>query len=694
MVLLKIALRNILATRVRTLIIGLLVVFGTTLVVLGGSLLSTLELSMARSIIRSVAGHLQIYSSKAKDKLEMFSPPTSTPNLGRIDDFPKVRALIEELDVVDAVVPMGNDFAMVFSGNILDIKLAELRQALSAGEAGRVETLKEHIHQIVLFLDQNMANLNGLISDSGEMYDITRSLSDLKEGQLESFWTSFDEDAEEHIVFLENKIAKLAMDEKMLFLRYIGTDTEAFAKHFDLFEIVKGEKIPDGKRGFLIPEFLYEHHIKHQVARRLDWIKEQRTAGRRIADDVALQRRIDENKRQYKDVIFQLDNPGTRAMGAALRSLLGTEEQDPIKLLTAFLDMDDGNFDERYDLFYREIAPRIILYQVKVGDLLTIRAFTRSGYSTSVNVKVYGTYRFKGMEKSALSGVYCLMDLMTFRDLYGYMTEDKKAELEELKKESGAAIVDRGRAEDALFGEDAGAGIVNEGKESGFDEFSGIDMKAGGKRFTDELLERAYSKEELEHGIVTNASVVLKEGQDVAAAKAAVEATIADHGLDLQVIDWREASGLVGQFISVVWIVLVTAILIIFLVALVIINNSMVMATLDRTREIGTMRAIGAQRNYVLKMFLIESSVLGIGFGLLGVSLGTGIVLLLGHYGIPAWTDELYFLFAGARLYPILLPAHVGVAFIVVLAVSVASTLYPARLAARIQPVRAMGKED
>ena len=39
-----------------------------------------------------------------------------------------------------------------------------------------------------------------------------------------------------------------------------------------------------------------------------------------------------------------------------------------------------------------------------MGDTLTITAFTRSGYVQSVNVKVYGTFQFRGLEKSALAG--------------------------------------------------------------------------------------------------------------------------------------------------------------------------------------------------------------------------------------------------------------------------------------------------
>ena len=46
------------------------------------------------------------------------------------------------------------------------------------------------------------------------------------------------------------------------------------------------------------------------------------------------------------------------------------------------------------------------------------------------------------------------------------------------------------------------------------------------------------------------------------------------------------------------------------------------MATLQRVREIGTMRAIGAQRRFVLTMLLVEIAAVGVVFGLAGAVLG------------------------------------------------------------------------
>jgi ABC-type antimicrobial peptide transport system permease subunit len=140
--------------------------------------------------------------------------------------------------------------------------------------------------------------------------------------------------------------------------------------------------------------------------------------------------------------------------------------------------------------------------------------------------------------------------------------------------------------------------------------------------------------------------------------------------------------------------VLYVAILIIFMIALVIINNALVMATLERVREIGTLRAIGAQRRFILAMLIVEAVVIGLVFGGLGAVVGAAIVKIIAHVGIPATTDQAFFFFSGPRLRPFLNPANVVAAFIIVLVVATVSSFYPAWLAMRVTPRQAMQEEE
>jgi ABC-type lipoprotein release transport system permease subunit len=206
---------------------------------------------------------------------------------------------------------------------------------------------------------------------------------------------------------------------------------------------------------------------------------------------------------------------------------------------------------------------------------------------------------------------------------------------------------------------------------------------------------RIYTQEEIDHGEALNAAIILKDPSRLRASLRDVQAAADAAGLKLKIIDWQAAAGMVGQFVTLMRVVLFTALLIFFSVALVIINNAMVMATLQRVKEIGTMRAIGAQRRFVVVMLLVEIAAVGLLFGLAGALLG-GIVVwaIRAGGGIPATTDLLYFVFAGPSLLPTMGALAVGLSVTIVLAVSILSALYPAMIALKVTPVEAMSTED
>src|SRR5207247_8075313 len=118
------------------------------------------------------------------------------------------------------------------------------------------------------------------------------------------------------------------------------------------------------------------------------------------------------------------------------------------------------------------------------------------------------------------------------------------------------------------------------------------------------------------------------------------------------------------------------------------------MAMMDRVAEIGTLRAIGAQRGIILRMFLLEMLVLAIFAGAAGALGSAGVIAYLGRVGIPAASDVMLFFFSGPRLYPTMGVQHLVVGVLSVVVVSLLSTLQPARMATRVQPVVAMQAAD
>jgi ABC-type antimicrobial peptide transport system permease subunit len=617
-----------------------------------------------------------------------------------------VKEVLAKVPNVREIVPMGIDQAMVATGTTFDAALERLREdvrRMDAGDRGP-ERLRSyashvaHVRSIVALLVADLDQARAIADlDSREIQSRRDEFAAVRTAGTDAFWKDFERDRYAGLEFLENRVAPSAMESSFTFIRYVGTDVEAFFRAFPLAEVREGERIPPGQRGVLIGKQYAEEWLKLKNARRLDRIRERRDVrGKRIAKDEELQRWVRENRSGVREILLQLDPVAADALAAALRPALGAAAGEPLEpLLQRLFATTDADFDEKYRVFYDVVAPRIRLYKINVGDVITVKAPSKSGYFSSVNVKVYGFLEFKGIEKSGIAGMMSVMDLMSFRDLYGYLTREKAEEVRRLKETMAAREVDRDRAEAELFG--APAGTEPEARSSAIDERSLV-RSAGERAATAQTLStRVYSQDELDHGVALNAALVLDDASPAAIRRTMrdVRAAADGAGLGLKVVDWQQASGIVGNLVTLLRAVLLAAVVIFFAIALVVINNAMVMATLQRVKEIGTMRAIGAQRRFVVVMLLVEIAAVGLVFGIAGAVLGGVVVWLIrAAGGIPAVTDLLYFVFSGPALLPTLGRMPVAISLVIVLAVAILSALYPAAIAMKVTPVEAMATED
>lgn len=117
------------------------------------------------------------------------------------------------------------------------------------------------------------------------------------------------------------------------------------------------------------------------------------------------------------------------------------------------------------------------------------------------------------------------------------------------------------------------------------------------------------------------------------------------------------------------------------------IANTMIMSILERTREIGIMKAIGGEDREIKLIFFFEAAVIGLTGGILGA---------LAAWGIDAIANRLAYRFVlkpqGASFVDFFyLPPYLWLGAIAfALVVSILAALYPAARAARIDPVRAL----
>ncbi len=775
-VLVRIALANVFASALN-LFVGLVLAFGAAMLVIGGSIFWTLDEALSKSIVGSISGHLQVYGGRSKDPLELYGKVDgSDSQLTPIDDFKALEAKLLAVPNVARVVPMGSTTALISSGNIVDVTIEKLRTLLkeqtdpatkrSDEDYARARrSLEDHLRTMVTVLTKDLEREKELTAEKD--LDVSARAVLAKAGSDE-FWNGFEADTLGHLEWLENQLAPVVSDAEILPVGVLGTDLDAYQRSFDRLVVVEGAQVATGHRGILLPRFVMEENLKLKNARRLDKIRDARAAGRKLSDtsDQELQRFVKENQAQTREIVLQLDSIGTQEAVVKLQTLLDSKEPDLAALLTTFFTVTDANFDQRYRFFYEQLAPKLALYRVKVGDTLTLKSLGRSGGQQTALVRLAGVFEFKGLEKSPLAGAKALTDLVTFRELYGYLTPEKKAELDAMKAQTGAKDISRENAEADLFSGDEAA-VVEEVKAQPLAEVEAHHGSGSSRR-----LAETFDVAQLADGVVLDAAILLVDGSPLAQTRAerAIEELVsadstpvdaatldtaralsAKHVLPLGlssalssvieletkrqqghpeprfaallslkealkaerpgleaptiatiehlyeaarpptwVVGWTQAAGFLGKFIDFFRLLLVAVVGAFAFFALLVVTIGMTISTLQRTSTIGTMRAIGAQRPFVVAMVLIETVLLGLAFGVVGAAVGSLGVAYLHERGIPAFRDELYFFFSGPVLRPELTFSGVVLAVVVTLVASVLAVIFPLVLATRVSPLTAM----
>ncbi|MBD3205827.1 FtsX-like permease family protein [Candidatus Bathyarchaeota archaeon] len=129
-----------------------------------------------------------------------------------------------------------------------------------------------------------------------------------------------------------------------------------------------------------------------------------------------------------------------------------------------------------------------------------------------------------------------------------------------------------------------------------------------------------------------------------------VQDTLKEKFEDITIVTAQTALDAVGRITGIIESVLAGIAGISLLVAGIGIINTMTVSVSERTREIGTMKAIGAKRNDILQIFLAEAAYSGVIGGFLGAGLGFVLGKFIGNYiGLPVevssilWTSVIIF---------------------------------------------------
>jgi putative ABC transport system permease protein len=175
-------------------------------------------------------------------------------------------------------------------------------------------------------------------------------------------------------------------------------------------------------------------------------------------------------------------------------------------------------------------------------------------------------------------------------------------------------------------------------------------------------------------------------GQSEIAAKE-IGVSLKAHGIDTEVSPWND----VASFFSTIFIVQNAVFgmigVIVFILVVTGIANAMLMTVFERTREIGTLMAMGMRRRQIVLLFLYEAAIMsGVG-GVMGALCGVLVIAIIGINGISFTIPGS---FSAATVYPSLSMATIVFTFLGTLIGALVSGCYPAWKASTLKPAEAI----
>ena len=206
-----------------------------------------------------------------------------------------------------------------------------------------------------------------------------------------------------------------------------------------------------------------------------------------------------------------------------------------------------------------------------------------------------------------------------------------------------------------------------------------------------ETYDTEVKTEELSESTSWNYVIVrLKEGQNTKRQIKKVSRLFRRKGWPVQVADWRHAAGSTALYLFWMRKIFNIGIIIVLAAGFIIVNNTLVINILDRTREIGTLRAIGAKKRFISLQCMIENLILTITSGILGVLAGNICTHFINKAHIVLNNSFLVQLFGAEAITVHVTGGNVFKLFILVLALALLGWIYPVINALKVSPVDAI----
>lgn len=305
-----------------------------------------------------------------------------------------------------------------------------------------------------------------------------------------------------------------------------------------------------------------------------------------------------------------------------------------------------------------------------IKDNVVFMGFNDQNSTSDVRVPVCGVTKYRSFDK--IFGQFALMDIENYRKALGYFSADEKIELD--------------AEQTALF--------ESENLDDMFSNSSSIVENIGTKSLDSVTLSVADSSTPaITSGVFNLIYVSLKENENLTKRVEELNKILKNEKCHARAIPWNKAIGPLGSMAILIKVTLFGFVSFLFFVAVIIIVNTLSMAALERTSEIGMMRAVGAKKGFIAGMFASETAVLSFFFGGIGITAGMITVVILPFFHITAPNEIVQILFGGELFRPRLTPVDLVLVILQLGLVTGIAVIYPLKVALGITPLDAISRD-
>jgi ABC-type lipoprotein release transport system permease subunit len=313
---------------------------------------------------------------------------------------------------------------------------------------------------------------------------------------------------------------------------------------------------------------------------------------------------------------------------------------------------------------------------LSVRDSIVYLGMTDGNSSSDVRLPVNGIIKYRAL--NTIWGHFSIMDIDSYRECLGYFSaSDMSADISKEKKK--LLTLDETNL-DSMFGSDNV--IVS---DKGSKDISGISFKRSDKK--------KRSASDKDAGTFNFVFIKLKNSNTLDASLASINAKLKTANLGVRATSWKKASGVIGSLAVIIKSILFTFVTFLFFVAIIIIVNTLSMAAMERTTEIGMMRAVGAYKSFISGMFIGETTILSGFFGGLGILIGIIVIKIIPLLKISSDNDLIQLIYGGDTFMPHLSMGDISITVLQLLLVTLITIIYPVKIARSITPLDAISRD-